>query len=206
MTRLFAALVPPEEVREHLAGALDRLPETHEPGPAGLRWVDPGQWHVTLAFYGEVPGGAVPGLAAALWEAVGDLAAPPLRIRGAGSFGARNLWVGVASEPPALLAALLRGSAEAARAVGPDLADELARRDRRRGHLTLARVSDRGRAREPGSTKGALADLVRGLSVYEGPPWLPDEVVLFSSRLGAGRGGGPLHDPVARLPFAAQGA
>ena len=202
MTRLFAAMVPPEEVREHLAGALDRLPASREQGSSGLRWGEVGQWHVTLAFYGEVPEGAVPDLAANLGEAVGALAAPPLRLRGAGSFGGRNLWVGVASERPALLVALLRASAEAARAVGPALADELGRRDRRRGHLTLARVSGRARA----GAQGALSALVRGLSVYEGPPWRPGEVVVFSSRLGAGRGGGPLHERLAGLPFAARGA
>ena len=168
-----------------------------------LRWGDPAQWHVTVAFYGEIAEGAVPGLTAALGEAVGSLQAPTLRLRGAGSFGGRNLWVGVAPEGPddaRSLSALLETSAAVGDVVGADLRADLERRDRRRAHLTLARVA--AGARRHARAPEELTAVVRALAVYEGPRWRPDEVALVASELGAGRSGGPLHRVIAELPLA----
>lgn len=50
--RLFASITPPIEVTEHLINAL-------RPYKDDLRWSDPDNWHITLAFYGELPDGAV---------------------------------------------------------------------------------------------------------------------------------------------------
>jgi 2'-5' RNA ligase len=60
--RLFAAVVPPESVLDHLDGALRRLRDR----PGAPRWVGRDLQHVTLAFFGEVPEATVPALAAAL--------------------------------------------------------------------------------------------------------------------------------------------
>ena len=50
--RVFAALVPPVAARVDLA---DFLAPRWEAGRAdGLRWTDPEQWHVTLAFAADV--------------------------------------------------------------------------------------------------------------------------------------------------------
>jgi 2'-5' RNA ligase len=49
MPRLFVALTMPEEV----ADQLDRLCV----GLPGIRWADPGQFHLTLRFIGEVENG-----------------------------------------------------------------------------------------------------------------------------------------------------
>ncbi|WP_367179064.1 2'-5' RNA ligase family protein, partial [uncultured Corynebacterium sp.] len=46
-----------------------------------------------------------------------------------------------------------------------------------------------------------LDDLVRALSVYEGPSWRATEIELVQSRLGEGRSGGPLHEVVATVPL-----
>ena len=44
MIRLFSALFPSAEAREHLVRAVRPLKDN------GLRWVDPDNWHITLDF------------------------------------------------------------------------------------------------------------------------------------------------------------
>lgn len=199
MSRIFAAIVPPAEAVRHLWHAL----ASWRDGPVGggsrrpvLRWTDPEQWHVTVAFYGEVPDGVVPDLVASLGSELADLRAPVLRLRGAGSYSGRTLWAGVAGDGPGdaeSLAAILAAGA----AAGEELGAEPDRRERRRAHLTLARIA--AGARRDERAPAALAAAVRALAVYEGPVWRPTGVALFRSRLGAGRAGGPLHDVVAEL-------
>ncbi|MBZ4256623.1 RNA 2',3'-cyclic phosphodiesterase, partial [Mycobacterium tuberculosis] len=63
--RLFAAAYPPRAAREHLVRA---MAEVRALTGAALRWGDPEQWHVTLAFYGDQPEGAVPDLSEHLRE------------------------------------------------------------------------------------------------------------------------------------------
>ena len=95
--RLFASIRPPEEVREHLVTALRPIRDDH--GPL-LRWIDPDQWHVTVAFYGERPGGSVDELAEHIAAAVATTDSPglDLHLRGAGSFSGRTLWIGVGGD------------------------------------------------------------------------------------------------------------
>ncbi len=212
--RLFASLEPSPEALAHLRRAVEAVR-----GPAeirsGLRWTDPEQWHVTLAFYGEVPDGAWPGLAEALAERIAPLHAPRILLRGAGSFAGRNLWVGVAGESAAdarALAEIVDGAA----AAGVDIGLSPDPRPRNRAHLTLARLSSRGgpggsRRGERGAGDTRRADrrrpdtgpdldaCVRALSVYAGPAWRADSVLLVRSSLGEGRSGGPLHEVIASL-------
>jgi 2'-5' RNA ligase len=54
MARLFVAVRPPPEVRAEL----ERLPREPQ---AGVRWVPPEQWHVTLRFLGRADAGEVCG-------------------------------------------------------------------------------------------------------------------------------------------------
>src|SRR5690625_6166866 len=88
-------------------------------------------------------------------------------------------------------------------------------RDRRRAHLTVARVSarqqrdsaeQRGRGRRPARPAVDLSGITHALSVYRGPVWLAEEVELVQSRLGAGRGGRPLHAVVAVAPLSGRPA
>ena len=149
--RLFVSLRPPPAATGHLARAL-----------AGLRTTRVEQWHLTLAFLGEVPD-AEPlrrGLAAAA-----TTSAPlVLRLRGGGTFrGAGVLYAGVAGDLDGLhaLAADVRA---ACRHAGLAL-------DARpfRPHLTVAR-------RLP-PDPGVLA-------AYEGPSWTASELELVLSRSG----------------------
>lgn len=170
--RLFAALVPPDPVLDHLEAALDGV----RSGPAGaLRWVPRENLHLTLAFYGEVADGAVPDLTAALAQVAATERAPELQLSGAGSFSGRTLWVGVGGEV-GLVRTLMARSAEV-REAGEDDGPP-------RPHVTVARGGRRSRGLD-------LSGAVRALSVYRGPTWRAGEIVLLSSHLGEGPGGAP---------------
>ncbi|MER6575681.1 2'-5' RNA ligase family protein, partial [Nonomuraea sp. NPDC001023] len=56
--RLFAAVVPPEEALDEV----ERAVAPYVGQVPGLRWAGRPTWHVTLAFYGEVPERALPDL------------------------------------------------------------------------------------------------------------------------------------------------
>ena len=98
MHRLFVALRPPESVREMLFDAM-------EDGPAGVRWQDDEQLHLTLRFVGEIERPVAEDLANALATIHAPLLS--LALAGVGQFdqGRRGvLWAGV--EPRAPLKAL----------------------------------------------------------------------------------------------------
>ena len=167
--RLFASIRPPEEVREHLVTALRPIRDDH--GPL-LRWPDPDQWHVTVAFYGERPDGSVDELAEHVAAAVATTGFPArgmgspsldLHLRGAGSFSGRTLWIGVGGDVGPLRQ-LMSGCAHDPFAIGDDEdgfgngedggrggrgGTPDGRRERRRAHLTVARL----RAREQGGRR-----------------------------------------------------
>ena len=181
--RLFAAITPPPEVTEHLVRTL-------RPLHGELRWGDPDNWHITLAFYGEQPDGAVEDLVDHLSVAARMNEDFTIRLKGAGSFNNKNLWMGVGGDTRAL------------RALMADCLLDPSERKRQRAHLTVARPSQRMRIR---GWDPVIPDLVRALAVYEGPDWHVSEIELVSSELGKGRSGGPLHDTVATLSLASAG-
>lgn len=179
--RLFASISPSDKAREHLVAAL--RPIRHDLGP-DLRWTDPEQWHLTLAFYGEQPEGAVDDLMAHLRIAAAGTRAMTLALKGAGSFNRKNLWVGVSGDTVVLkrlMAACLLDPEE---------------RHRQRAHVTVARNRVRNRGWDP-----FLGDLVRALSVYEGPDFTAGQIDLVKSTLGVGRSGGPLYEVLGSVPL-----
>jgi 2'-5' RNA ligase len=184
--RLFVALDPPEEVRAHLATALrDRAPDLFR----GAKPARPEQWHLTLAFLGEVPGVQVSAVWSAVARAAGTTGPLRLRLAGAGAFGQDRavVWVGLTGDTEELqrLAGVLR---DRLRVVRVPL-------DTRpfRPHLTVARGVDLRRA--------AAAAALAALTSYEGPWWTAQELTLLHSRLGAGVGGSPRYDPVGAFPL-----
>lgn len=214
--RLFAAILPPEDVLEHVEVALRTarasVGAVDSRGP--VRWTEPSDRHLTLAFYGEVPDGAVAELADLLARRTAGTGELELRLRGAGVFDRRTLWIGVGGE-------VERWSALSATCVevGEQVTGRAENRVRSRPHLTIGRVRshvrrDAAAARRRGPTgRGRtgtralgrvppalpeVTDLVRALSVYEGPTWRAHEVALVRSRPGEGRGGGPLYEVVDR--------
>lgn len=92
MLRLFVGIEFPPELKLRLS-----LLET---GIPGARWVDPGNFHLTLRFIGEVD----EGVAADIDEALSRLRARRfvLRLAGTGIFGGerpRALWAGIERDP-----------------------------------------------------------------------------------------------------------
>lgn len=169
--RLFVALVPPVAVLADLDRAVGPLRTAR----TDLRWSARPDWHVTLAFLGEVAAPVADRLAPEL-----ELAArrhPPLSLAlsGAGAFPdparARVLWCGLDGDRPALagLAASVAAGAGRAGVPPPDAGRPF------RPHLTLARS---------GRAPAGIRDLVAALTSYQGPRWRAERVELIESHLG----------------------
>ena len=191
--RLYAAMAVPLGVRTELAVALAPL---RAAAPPALRWTRAEDWHVTLAFYGQVADERVDELTARLRRAVARRPSPVLRTGALGCFGpdraATVLWVGVDADRE-LLRSLAASARAAGRRVGLGGADVQPHRPFR-AHLTLARD------RRGADLRDLLADPRAGRpSAPLG--WRADEVVLVRSDLGAGPGGTARHTVLARLPF-----
>jgi 2'-5' RNA ligase len=181
--RLFIAAYPTPRVIQHLGEFLPRLAIAREPEPGkSLRLAPPEQWHVTLAFIGEVPDGSMSAARDAMRSV--EVPAMTLRVGGGGRFGRgrfTTVWAG------------LRGDVEKL--------DELALATRKalkrarlpfdprpyNAHLTLARPGDRL------PPEDVSADIF-ALSRYEGPDWFVEDVRLMRSQLGPK----PRYDVVAR--------
>ncbi|WP_327089096.1 RNA 2',3'-cyclic phosphodiesterase [Nonomuraea sp. NBC_01738] len=166
--RLFTALVPPGEVLDEVERAI-----TPFAGLApGLRWSDRESWHITLAFFGEVPDHVVPELEVRLARAVARHQPLDLALSGFGAFSsvrrARVFWAGVSGDPLGPLADSVKAGARRAGAGQTDL-------KRFHPHLTLAR----GRAEQD------LSPLVEALPELENLGWRAESVRLVRSHLGA---------------------
>lgn len=181
------ALTPPQEALEHLGEFWE---PRREVDPA-LRWTDPEQWHLTLAFLADVPERALDDLGERLERAARRRAPFECRLRGGGVFPdatrARVLWVGVEELGDGArlprLAEGVRASSNRAGATpegGPF-----------RPHLTLARF------RVPQEA----TRWIRVAETYEGPPWRAEAIHLIESRLGQGRGGRPRYEVVDSFPL-----
>ncbi|WP_431836951.1 RNA 2',3'-cyclic phosphodiesterase [Cellulomonas sp. Y8] len=203
--RVFAALWPTDEPRRHLASALRTavgVDAEHAPGrsPDGVRWTPAENWHVTLAFYGEVGEGRAELLAEHLAGVAADGRPFDLELAGAGVFAHRTLWAGVGGDVAAVQD-LVAGCRDAGDAVGARQDDRV----RSRPHVTLGRVSpQRGgnRRRDRASRAPDPGDLlVHALAVYRGPRWSVTELVLAESLPGEGRAGGPLYRPLGAWPL-----
>jgi 2'-5' RNA ligase len=197
--RLFAAVRPPDNALDHLSAALASAlnPRADRSSPLQPR----ANWHVTLAFYGEVPDAAAPGIAANLATGVAGAGRFEVELRGAGAFRRKVGWIGVGGDVAALdrLSRAAAGAwpaagagAEGNHGAGPQTRVP-ARGDSRRPHLTVSRAADR-----PGT-----AAALRALSVYVGPSWLVGEVLLLRSELGQGPGRHARYTRLAEIPLAA---
>jgi RNA 2',3'-cyclic 3'-phosphodiesterase len=89
--RAFVALTPPAAVLSELAAAVAPLREACPE----LRWTPAGQWHLTLAFLGEIDEGVLPELGERLSRTARRHPPTTLVLGGAGRFGDRVLWVRV---------------------------------------------------------------------------------------------------------------
>jgi RNA 2',3'-cyclic 3'-phosphodiesterase len=180
--RLFVAIVPPSWVLTELADAVEPL-RTERPE---LRWTGPADWHLTLAFLGEVAAGVLADLQVRLERAAGRHSAQVLAITGGGAFPgpsrARVIWAGV--ESGAGLAPLAASVAAGARRAGAPPPDE---GRRYRPHLTLARCRQQAN----------VSELTSALAGFAGSQWTADRVELISSNPGRE----PRYEPLGSWPL-----
>jgi len=193
--RLFVAIVPPPSALAELAAAVDQLRARADSLPLSasqqLRWTSSEQWHLTLAFLGEVDDVVVAKLRPRLERAAARHPAQLLAIAGGGAFPsarkARVLWAGLRADNRALggLAASVAAGARRAGAPSPD-------EDRRfKAHLTLARCRE-----------GAdLSHLTTALAGFASREWTADSVRLVRSYLSAGP---PRYETAGEWPLLAR--
>lgn len=170
--RVFVALAPPDDAKDELARALQpacvRYPR--------LRWNRIEDWHITLAFLGELPTTAVPPLRSLLADRAASHPALQLGLRGGGHFDERLLWSGIDGDLEGLHQ-LAAGIRDLARSCGIEFHERPLR-----PHLTLAR----SRRDDPTSVPQAAA----GLAGFVGRRWRTERLHLVGSNIG--RGPGPI--------------
>ncbi|MEU3841983.1 RNA 2',3'-cyclic phosphodiesterase [Streptomyces sp. NPDC028635] len=165
--RLFAAVLPPDDVTRELAAEVDALKKL--PGADRLRWTGRPGWHFTLAFYGEVDEEVVPALSDRLARAAHRTAPFEIALRGGGQFGhGKALWTGADGDTEAL-----RLLADRAEAAGRKAGVEMGEHRRYKAHLTVAR------SRGPVDVRPYLA----ALDGFASPRWTVGELVLVRSTL-----------------------
>jgi len=187
--RMFIAVVPPRDVVEDLSEFLEPRRD------AGMPWIHPEQWHVTLAFMEAVADRSTDPLVEHLEEAGAKRRPFTLRLAGAGAFPdparAKVLWLGLRngvglSQTRELerLAVNVRAAAATAGAAVDGKAF--------RPHLSLAHLK-----RPVEATRW-----LRILDTYAGRSWQVDEFQLVASHLGDGPNRRPRHEVVGTFPLA----
>ncbi len=186
--RLFVAVLPPVAALQGLSDAV--APVRGLPGADRLRWTTVEDWHLTLAFLGEVAEDRLTELTTGLAAVAEATPAHRLRLAGAGRFGDRVLWSGVGGQTWAL-----RRLAEAVYGATEDITAEVDAFGFH-PHLTLARAgSSRGRRRaERRASAAEVEAMVAALAGYRGPDWEAAELHLMRSDQGGG--GGPHYESV----------
>jgi 2'-5' RNA ligase len=185
--RLFAAVVLPDQVVEHLDEFLAVRREAGE-----FRWTAPEQWHLTLAFVPAVADRHLDDLIERLGRAGARRTPFELRVAGGGAFPnvarAKVVYADLAADEPARteLSRLATGARAAATKAGAEVDG-----GRFRPHLTLARV------RRPED----VTNWVRLLDNYAGPTWTVAQFALIESHLGEGPRKRPRHEVLDTFPL-----
>ncbi|QIJ63316.1 RNA 2',3'-cyclic phosphodiesterase [Streptomyces sp. JB150] len=189
--RLFAAVLPPDDVAGELAAQVDALRALA--GADRLRWTGRPGWHFTLAFYGEVDDALVPGLSARLERAAHRTEPFRLALRGGGQFGhGRALWTGADGD-----VATLRLLADRAEAAARKAGVPMGEHRRYQPHLTVARSREAVDVRP----------YVRALDAFAGRTWTVAELTLVRSNLprSGTPGEQPRYETVARWALGGAG-
>jgi 2'-5' RNA ligase len=187
--RLFVAVTPPADALDELEAAVAPLRSSCP----DLRWTGRQNWHVTLAFLGQVDDAVGDKLGPALGEAVAAEPAGLVSLGPAGSFPkdrtwANVLWVDV-KDQDGFLGRLAATVGEVAGKVGapPDRQKEY------KSHLTLGRCRNAAK----------VGPLVAKLAGFRGRPWLAGEIQLFQSHLRP-QWPEPRYEDLGRWPLAAR--
>ncbi|MFE2298617.1 RNA 2',3'-cyclic phosphodiesterase [Streptomyces sp. NPDC059445] len=171
--RVFIALAPPDHAKEELARELRPAYGTHPQ----MRWNRIEDWHITLAFLGELPVGTVPLLRPPLAGLAAARRPPSLALRGSGDFDDRVLWSGIDGDLDELHALAMD-----VRTTVKDCGVVFEERPFR-PHLTLARARRGDRT--------STGEIAHGLAGFTGREWPAERLHLVGSN--AGRSSGPIH-------------
>jgi len=158
MLRLFVGVELPPGVKLQLSLMAAGLP--------GAKWVDPGNYHLTVRFIGEVDEGQAADIDAALAQ----LRAPRfgLTLATVGHFGLRMLWVGIERNPA--LQHLHEKVESALSRLGYPPEER-----RYTPHVTLARLK--------GTTEGKLRDFLTQHALFRAAPFAVERFSLVASFL-----------------------
>ena len=189
MTRSFAAVFPPPEVRQRVRELSGELQKS----AGGVKWVETDNLHLTLRFFGNLTDAQLESAGACMTETARGEAPFAVRLATLGAFPSlsrvRVIWVGIeegAEQLTRVANSLERRFVEAG----------LGRTDKPFSpHLTIGRVKvPQGNPR--------LEEAIRALT-FEGAEFMIDGLTLTKSEL---RPGGPIYSPVvvAKLGVAEQ--
>jgi len=185
MIRAFLAIELPGSLRAGLAQVQAELKRSG----ADVRWVAPGNIHLTLKFFGNVPEDEIAALAAAARQAAAETTPLQLQVTVAGAFPSPNaprvLWLGLGGDVVPLTQLFYRlekafaalGHPPEGRAFNP--------------HLTL------GRVKSP-ANRDKLARLLAKLPPLDWPPFEVKELILFQSVLSPQ---GSKYTPLGAIPL-----
>lgn len=167
--RLFVAVELPQPLLDEVADLVQSLQAPVDAcDPQQLRWTRREQWHVTLAFLGEVDAAILADLRPRLVRAAARHQPLEVRLSQGGHFGTNTLWAGVTGDREQLRG-LARSVQAAARRAGIPVEDR-----GYRPHLTLAR----------GRQRADLRPWVGRLATWASSAWTVADVALVRSRLG----------------------
>jgi 2'-5' RNA ligase len=166
--RTFIAIKLPNETKAALAVAMKRL----APVAVDVAWCNVSQFHLTLAFLGEIAPAILPHLATALTRVCQSAPAVPCRAYGLGLFGNRRnpktIWAGIDLVPE--LDTLHSALWQELKRFGFST-DE----DRFRPHVTLGRCKERARNQ-------SLTDAMDADTEINFGTWMATDITLFESR------------------------
>ncbi|MEO8201102.1 MAG: RNA 2',3'-cyclic phosphodiesterase [Gemmatimonadota bacterium] len=178
--RLFAAIPIPEPALGELASVLERLRSMDWP----VRWVRPEGLHLTLKFFGQVPGDETDLLENALARAAEGHGPVPVACTGLGSFPpgrrARVIWMGL--DAPAGLELLQDSVERSCESAGYAVEGRPFR-----PHVTLGRVLE---------GKNLPINALEHVSPINEIAFLAEKIVLFESRPASG---GPSYIPLRSI-------
>jgi len=185
MIRCFLAVDLPDTLRPQLALVQGELKKSH----ADVRWVQVGNIHLTLKFFGNLPDAEIDPLAQAAREAVASQAPFQLQVTQAGAFpnlkSPRVIWVGLGGDVIPL-AQMYHQLEKAFAALG-----HLPEGRPFNPHLTL------GRVKSP-SNRHRLALALEKLAPLNWPPFQVNEIILFKSTLTPQ---GSIYTPLQVIPL-----
>ena len=189
MTRMFVAVIPPDDVLEDLEAFIDP-----RRGLVPFRWTEPEQWHLTLVFSRDVPERAYDDLVDRLARAARRRSPIEARIAGGGAFPnvgrAKIVYAGVETDREELRR-MATGAKSAVTKAGAVVDGQ-----HFTPHLTLARI-----------TRGVDASkVVQLLDAYAGPRWLVEEMSLVASYLGEGPRNRARHEVVGTFRLGPAGS